>query len=67
MAEEIGNGGYHEAFQQPIIGSREIDLKGRKIQEATQLLFVSTVVCISLGIYPFLVLNSPNTQCCFTT
>ena len=28
---------------------------------------IFTVVCISLGIYPFLVVKSPNTQCCFTT
>ena len=41
MAEEIGSVGYHEAFQQPRFGSREIDLKGRKIQEATELLIVS--------------------------
>ena len=42
MAHEIGNGGFHEGFQQPISGSREVDLRGRKIQEAAERLSVST-------------------------
>ena len=41
MAHEIGNVGFHEGFQQPISGSREVDLRARQIQEATERLTVS--------------------------
>ena len=44
MAHEIGNVGFHQGFQQPTSGAREVDLRARQIQEAAKRLSVSVLV-----------------------
>ena len=42
------------------------DICAKEFPKKNRLKDLITVVCISLEIYPFLVLKSPTTQCCLT-